>query len=97
MAFVPTDEASFAKLRGAVRNDDIKGARKVLEQLRAHKTDNEILHALKVFSRHPFTGTLKNERAFLYSLSNKDLSLYQLATQEKFETYEKCAALILSQ
>jgi hypothetical protein len=97
MAFVPTDEASYAKLRGAVRNDDIKGARKVLEQLRAHKTDNEILHALKVFSRHPFTGTLKNERAWLYSMDNKTLDLYQKAVQEKFETYEACANLVLSQ
>ena len=97
MTFSPTDQASYAKLRGAVRNDDTKGARKVLEELRQHKTDAQILHALKVFSRHPFTGTLKNERQFLYSLDNKDLDLYQRATQERFETFEKAADLVLSQ
>ncbi len=96
MVFTPTDEASYAKLRGAVRNDDTAGAKKVLDELRKHKTDAEILHALKLFSRHPFTGTFKNERAFLYSMDDKTLELYHAAQLEKFETYSKSVDLILS-
>jgi len=89
LKFSPTDEASYAKLRAAVRNDDESGAAQLLTELRKHRTDAQILKAMREASQRPYTGSQANERMFLYSLSDRDLDLYYKANIERAELYQK--------
>jgi hypothetical protein len=85
---VPTDEASYTKLRGAIRNQDYHGAAKILAGLRQVRTDKEILHGMKEASTRPFTGAAKSEKLFLYSLNNDQLDLYYKANLNRAQIYQ---------
>jgi len=97
LAFSPTDQASYAKLRGALRNDDESGAAKVLRELRRHRTDDQILKAMKLESQRPFTGSRANEALFLYSLSNDQLENYFKATIDRATDYNKFLSFYVKQ
>lgn len=89
LAFTPTDQASYAKLRGALRNDDVSGAAQVLKELRRHRSNEQILKAMKLESQRPFAGSKANENLFLYSLSNAQLEAYFKANLERAQDYNK--------
>lgn len=89
MVFTPTDEASYSKLRGAIRNEDWSGAQKLLADLRKHRTDQQIIHAMKLASQRPFTGSKQAEKLFLYSLSNRELDMYYAANLDRADQYQK--------
>lgn len=80
---VQTDEPSYTKLRGAIRNDDEHGAARILDELRKTRSDQQIIHAMKLWSRHPFTGSKEHEKLFLASLSDTDMEAYYQAMMEK--------------
>jgi hypothetical protein len=89
LEFTPTDLASYAKLRGALRNDDEKSAARILKELRQHRSDSQILKAMRLEAERPFTGSKANETMFQYSLSDKELSLYFKASMERAELYQR--------
>jgi hypothetical protein len=89
LAFEPTDLPSYAKLRGALRNDDEKSAARILKELRQHRNDAQILKAMKLEAQRPFTGSRVNENLFLYSLSNRELEAYHKANIERQELLQR--------
>lgn len=97
MAFSPTDQASYAKLRGALRNGDERGAAKILAELRQHRTDDQIAKAMKQAATRPYTGSKANEDLFLYSLGDKELQLYYEANMERAELYQSFLDWFMSQ
>lgn len=89
LQFTPTDQASYAKLRGALRNDDEASAARTLKELRRHRSNAQILKAMRLASERPFTGSRSNETMFLYSLNNDQLDEYFKASLQRSEDYQK--------
>lgn len=83
-----TDEPGYSKLRQALREGNEREARKNLEALRKTRTDKQILKAMKNWSVKPFTGTKKEERMFLDSLSDPELAKYDQAQDRRQREYE---------
>jgi hypothetical protein len=88
MEFSPTDEPSFSKLRGALRNQDFVGARRLLNQLRETHTDDQIVRSMELASRRPFTGSQNNEEQFLYSLTPPLMEMYWKANMDRAHEYQ---------
>lgn len=85
-----TDDPSYVKFRAALRNNDPKQAKAMLEGLRKNHTDKEITKDMKVWLNRGFTGGTKGEeRMFMASLDNHGISLYNKAQEERQKTYEK--------
>jgi len=97
MVFTPTEEASYAKLRASVRNGDFSSATSLLQQLRQHRTDAQILRAMKQSSQRPFTGSKANERMFLFSLNDHELERYYQANLQRSENYHDFLQWFLTQ
>ena len=97
MVFSPTDEASYAKLRAALRNDDLRSARNLLADLRKGHTDQQILHAMKESTTRPFTGSKVNEKMFLFSLDDHELDAYFRANLARSEAYQRFLDFYLTQ
>lgn len=95
LSFIPTDEASLAKLRAAVRNDDIPGARAILKGLREKRNDNEISKAMEVWARKPITGSQQNEGWFLSELTPEQLEIHNRAMIQKMEDNLKVQEFLL--
>lgn len=89
LAFTPTDQASYAKLRAALRNDDEAGAAKILRDLRKVRSNDQIFHAMQLASERPFTGSKANETLFLYSLNNDQLEQYFKAEMDRGSDFQK--------
>ena len=86
---IPTDEPSYYKLRSALRNDDLPKARKMLEALKETHTEDQIISAMQLWSKRPFTGSAKNEPLFLSSLDDKELERYFQANLAKQNLFNK--------
>ena len=87
---VQTTDASYSKLRTALRNDDEGQAKRILDELRkTHPNDTAIVRAMQQATRRPFTGSLQTEKRFVASLSNKQLDDYSKALDERFGLLEK--------
>jgi hypothetical protein len=86
---VQTTSPSYSKLRQALRNGDSSKAARLLNSLRKQHTDGEILKAMKIDAKRPFTGSLKNEKRFLGSMDDKQMEEYFQATDAKLADYEK--------
>jgi hypothetical protein len=84
---VETDEASYSRLRTALRNGDNKEAERQYKELSKTHTPPQILHAMKLASKRPFTGSEKAERQFLYSLTDEEREDYSKAVQQRLEQY----------
>jgi hypothetical protein len=87
MEMVPTDEASYSKLRAAIRNMDEASARHLLEQLRKHHKDDDIVKAMKMWSVRPLTGSKQNEEDYKLTMDEKDMEIYHRAMLKKAEEY----------
>jgi hypothetical protein len=92
-----TDEASYSKLRRAVRNEDYTTAKKLLEELRQGRTDKDIIAAMKINAKRPFTGNQRVERMFLQSLTPAELEQYSQAMIQRQEGLMKFIDWYLTQ
>ncbi len=94
---VQTDEASYTKLRQAIRDGDNVRASKVYNDLLKGRTPGQIVRYMKQANKAPFTGNSKAERWFRDSLDAKGMELYQKAREQKQEDFERFAEWINSQ
>lgn len=85
---VPTDEASYSKLRSALRSQNERAATAVFNQLRRSHTEAEIFKSMRQWLERPVAGSKKNEREFRYSLDDHGLELYSRAQAERQAQYE---------
>jgi hypothetical protein len=95
----PTDAPSYAALRSALRNDDVKEARRVFTELRkTHplKLDSKgnvikdpIAQAMATWAQRPMTGSWENEAMFLDSLNDQDFELFNNANVERQDLLNK--------
>jgi hypothetical protein len=93
---IPTQEASYAKLRSAIRFEDYRNAERVYRELKKHHTDDQIINAMSMATKRPFTGSKKLETGFLYSLSKEDLNLYTKAQMQKQQEFNSFAKWVFS-
>lgn len=85
---LPTTEPAYSGLRNALRNQDWRGAEKILKTLEKTHTDNDIVKAMKLSARHPFTGAKKYEGEFIDSLTPQQRELYDRAVEQKEKEYQ---------
>jgi hypothetical protein len=83
-----TDEPSYSQLRYLVKNGDLSGATKMLAHLKQTKTDKDIIDAMRVWVRKPFTGSLHSERLWLGGMSDDERATYDDAVNEKMKEYQ---------
>lgn len=86
---VPTDEPSYARLRNAIRNDDPKTAKSVMEHLRSTRTDADILKAMMLWSKRPLTGSSEGELQWLQEMDDDQFDTYSKALQERQDLWNK--------
>lgn len=84
-----TEDASYNKVRQAIRIGDEKGAMKVIAELRQNASDAQIEKAMRQHVSRPFTGSKEHEREFMDSLNASDASLYDAARDEERQELEK--------
>lgn len=84
-----TDEPSYSKLRRSIDLNDTAGAKSMLEELRKTHSDQQILKAMTMWAKHPFTGSKTAERQWLASLSDADINTYQQAIEQKYDLLQK--------
>jgi hypothetical protein len=82
---VQTDEASYSKLRTAMRNQDGPAIKEQYEALLANHKPGEIIKAMAMWAHRPFTGSRLAEGVFRRSLNDKQQDLYTQAQQERME------------
>jgi hypothetical protein len=80
---VMTDDPSYTQLRRQLRNGDETGAAKTYQALLKTHDDKAIIKAMRLWAKHPLTGSQKHERTFLQSLSDKELEIYTKANEER--------------
>lgn len=92
-----TDQPSYTKLRSAIRSGDDAHALKMLNALRQSHTDNQIVKAMKEYSKRPWTGSRKTERMFLGSLTSEQLDAYSAARETLMSEFERFADWYVNQ
>lgn len=85
----PTDEPSYANMRHAIEQGDVKGAAEVFKQLEQAKTRSQIFTAMREWSNRPFTGSTKNEVKWKHSLDEGGLAQYRAAIQHKRDVFNE--------
>ena len=95
----PTDAPSYSALRSALRNDDVKEARRVFTELRKthplvkDKNGNIIKDpigdAMVMWAQRPLTGSWKNEETFMTNLNDSAFMLYNEANDERQDLLNK--------
>lgn len=91
---VQTDLPSYSKLRTAIRNDDVKGAKYNLQELRKHHTDGQIRQAMNLWARRPWTGSHQNDSALMQSMSNDEIETMHEADLERMDVLNKFGEFI---
>jgi hypothetical protein len=84
-----TDEPNYQKLRHALEIGDVSGAEGLLTELRKDKGDHAIIDAMKLWEKKPFTGSLKNERKWLGSMTDNERAQYDAALVARRQLYNK--------
>ena len=86
-----TEEASFTKLRAALRNDDMGSAKKLYRELLKGRDADKVYASMKKWSQALFTGSAENERLFLNEITAKPHlgTLYANAMGEKLDLFDK--------
>lgn len=79
----PTDEASYSKLRSAIRGGDEHSAAKMLKELRKTRSNDDILKAMNIWANRPFTGSNEKEMLMLQQMAPADLDLYSKAMTDR--------------
>jgi hypothetical protein len=94
---VQTDEASYSKLRGFLREQNATEAGKQYQKLKETHSTGDMLKAMGIWSRRPFTGSTIGEQLFRMSLSPEQLEVYTRAQQERLETLAAFQELVMEQ
>lgn len=81
----PTDQATYGKLRSAIRAGDGRGAERVYQGLLRTHTPEQIFHGMQLAARRPFTGSHAHEQQFISNLSDEQRDLYTAAERERIE------------
>jgi hypothetical protein len=92
---IQTDEPSYTKLRSALKSNDTKQAERVWQALKKTHDEQKIGQAMKLWAKHPFTGSASTESKFLRSLTPEDRELYDKANVERQEVYQKFKDFVL--
>ena len=87
--FMVTDEPSYGKLRKQLFDGDINGASGILEELRKTKSDSDIMKAMAMWERRPFTGSNKSEGMWLRSMTDSEREQYHQALIAKRQNFNK--------
>ena len=95
--FVPTTEPSYSKLRSSIRAGDERGAIALLAELRQHHTDSQIYHAMRVWASAPLTGSRRNERMFISSLTPQQKQVYSHAMEERLNILQGYVSVYVSE
>lgn len=82
------EPSTYPKLRNALRAKDYATAKKLLDEISKKTNDRQIIKAMKLSARHPFTGAKKTERDFLESLTPAQADLYSRAVEQKEKEYQ---------
>jgi len=83
-----TDEPSYSQLRHLLKNGDLAGATKMLAHLKQTKTDKDIINAMRIWVRKPFTGSLHSERLWLGGMTDDERATYNDAVNQKMKQYQ---------
>jgi len=99
---IPTKEASYSKLRGAIRSEDWSAARKIYKELRKSepavtKRGDPIIINMMRWSRAPFTGNQEMENQFRSDLTKEQERAYDKARDERFDLMQKVIDFVLKQ
>jgi hypothetical protein len=95
---VLTDDPSYTQLRRQLRSGDLKGASNTYQQLLKGHSDKDIIKAMRLWAKHPFTRSSNhNEQMFQQSLSDKELDMYTRANEERQQELERFYDFINSQ
>ena len=84
-----TDDPSYSQLRYLVKNGDLAGAKNMLKELKKTKTDHDIIDAMRIWVRKPFTGSLHSERLWLGGMTDDERDVYRQAVNQKMDEYRK--------
>ncbi len=83
-----TDEPSYSQLRYLVKNGDLAGAAAMVKALKENnKTDRDIVDAMRIWVRRPFTGSLHSERLWLGGMTDEERAVYKDAVTQKMDEY----------
>lgn len=83
----PTDEVTYGKLRMAISNGNKAHAQDVLAELLKTHPPDKVFDAMQNHIGAPFTGSQKHEQQFKFSLTPKELQLYQKAMAERRQEF----------
>ncbi len=87
-----TDEPSYSQLRYLVKNGDLAGAAAMVKALKeSNKTDKDIMDAMRIWVRKPFTGSLHSERLWLGGMTDEEREVYKDAVTQKMNEYQTFA------
>lgn len=79
----PTDEASYSKLRSAIRGGDERSALSLLKELRKTRSNDDILKAMGIWANRPFTGSNEKEMLMIQQMPEADLDVYSKAMTDR--------------
>lgn len=95
---VQTDEASYSKLRSAIRSQDRAGALQQIEELtKAHGGDlDAVFKAMEIHTNQPLTGSEGLDEFMYTQLSEADQRKYAEALIEKHDEFNAFTSLVVS-
>ena len=86
---IQTDEASYSKLRSALRNDDFEAVKDNYEALLKNRKPSDIKKEMRIWVSSGFTGQRSNEHKFRNSLTPAEEAIYDKAKDEKRDLKDK--------
>jgi hypothetical protein len=93
---VRTTDPSVSRLRSALRNEDYPTAKQIISTLLKSRSQQSLVKGIKESIHRPFTGSLKNERLFVRSLTDEQRELYWKAQAERQEIYQRFVEMMLA-
>jgi hypothetical protein len=94
---VQNDEASYTKLRQALRDNDSPRAAGYYKELLQSRSEQDINNSMKLAYQRPFTGNADVERFFIVSLTLPQLEMYEEARQKLIEDYVRFVSWVATQ
>jgi len=76
-------------MRYLLKIGDVNGAKKVMEELEKTRPAGDVIRAMSLYVRRPFTGSQRSERLWLNEMTNEERQQYQQAVQERYDLLNK--------
>ena len=89
-----TSDPSYAKMRYLLKIGDADSAKKVMEELEKTRPAGDVIRAMSLYTRRPFTGSDRSERLWLNEMSQEELAQYREAVNERYELWNKFQEMI---